>query len=234
MKLLEDWKVRRGTRSWAQCGEDLIAAFYFHNLKVPDIRYLDIGAHHPYLFSNTYLFHRRGMRGVLVEPSAEACRALRSGRRGDTVLRAAVVPKPAASVTLRKLSASTLNTVSEADADAAVAHGRYGKQVLTGTEEVPALTVGQVLEEHCGRCPDLVSLDIEGMDLPVLRTWDFKRWRPKLFIVETLRFSKDGKRLDKVKGIDQVFLRAGYSVYADTFINTLYSSADPKRVPAHG
>lgn len=231
MKFFENWKVKRGARSWAQCGEDLIAAFYFHNLNAPEIHYLDIGAHHPHLFSNTYLFHRRGMRGVLVEPSAEACRALREGRPGDTVVRAAVVPKERATVILRKLSASTLNTVSEADANAAVAHGRYGKQELLGTEEVPALTVAQILEGHCRSCPDLVSLDIEGLDLPVLRTWDFKRWRPKLFIVETLRFRKDGKRLDKVKGIDQIFLRAGYAIYADTFINTLYVSVDPKRVP---
>ena len=48
--------VEGSRRSYAQCGEDLIIDFLFATLKVPKVRYLDLGAHHPTYFSNTYFF----------------------------------------------------------------------------------------------------------------------------------------------------------------------------------
>jgi hypothetical protein len=50
------------TRSYAQEGEDLLLA---RCLAYRDMGfYVDIGAHHPKRFSNTYLFYRRGWCGI--------------------------------------------------------------------------------------------------------------------------------------------------------------------------
>ena len=34
--------------------------------------YVDIGAHHPKRFSNTYFFYKRGWSGITVEPNSDA------------------------------------------------------------------------------------------------------------------------------------------------------------------
>lgn len=55
--------------SYAQCGEDLIIDFLFSwVLYVKSPTYMDIGAHHPHNFNNTYLFYKKGCRGVNLEP----------------------------------------------------------------------------------------------------------------------------------------------------------------------
>ena len=51
--------------SWSQEGEDLILARIFGDK--PDGFYVDVGAHHPQRFSNTYYFYRRGWRGINID-----------------------------------------------------------------------------------------------------------------------------------------------------------------------
>ena len=60
------------TRSFAQCGEDRIAAFILDTLSMPQPTYLDLGANDPCRLNNTFFFYLRGGRGVLVEPDPRA------------------------------------------------------------------------------------------------------------------------------------------------------------------
>jgi hypothetical protein len=54
-----------------------------------------------------------------------------------------------------------------------------------GGEKMPLLNVNAVLSEHFQTAPALFSIDTEGMDLAILQTLDFVRWRPKVFCVES-------------------------------------------------
>src|SRR5690348_6482057 len=49
-------------RSYSQEGEDLILARLLEN--TPSGLYVDIGAHHPFRFSNTRLLYERGWHGI--------------------------------------------------------------------------------------------------------------------------------------------------------------------------
>src|SRR5579859_5417889 len=59
---------RDASLSFSQEGEDLVLARMF------DTRsggfYVDVGAHHPTRFSNTYRFYLRGWRGINIDPGA--------------------------------------------------------------------------------------------------------------------------------------------------------------------
>jgi hypothetical protein len=50
--------------SYAQEGEDRILMRYFDGRKKGF--YLDVGAHHPRLYSNTYLFYNKGWNGIIL------------------------------------------------------------------------------------------------------------------------------------------------------------------------
>ena len=56
-------------KSYSQCGEDLIVRFIFDQLKITKPSYIDIGAHHPYIISNTSTFYLNGSKGINIEPN---------------------------------------------------------------------------------------------------------------------------------------------------------------------
>lgn len=65
-KLFDDF----GVKSYSQEGEDLVLARIFGNLKLTTGFFVDIGAHHPTRFSNTFYFYRRGWCGINVDAFA--------------------------------------------------------------------------------------------------------------------------------------------------------------------
>jgi hypothetical protein len=66
-------------------------------------------------------------------------------------------------------------------------------------------------------------LDIEGLDYDILNDWDFEKYRPEIFCIETITYTENNteNKIDKI--IDLMKLK-GYRVYADTYINTIFVS----------
>ena len=206
-------------RSWAQCGEDLIAAFALGSLGIRAPSYLDIGAHHPTYLNNTYAFYLAGARGVNVEADPTLIAAFRKQRPGDVTLNIGIGPQPG-TMDLYVMSVPSLNTFSAAEAQ------RYASRHGVKIERVIPVEVkrfDEVVDRHLGKAPDFVSLDVEGWDLPILRSIDFDRYRPHLLCVETITYSTTGQG-QHVEEIDELLTGSGYLKYADTHINTLYVS----------
>jgi FkbM family methyltransferase len=206
-------------RSYAQCGEDLIVRHLLVDvLGRGEVRYLDIGAHHPWFLSNTALFYRMGFRGVCVEPDLARYENLRRERPRDTCLHAGIGTDGREAADLYVLSAPTLNTFSREERDAALAAGHRVERV----ERVPLLSVNAVLARHFARAPEFVSLDVEGLDEPILRSLDFAAHRPDVLSVETLTHAPDRRQWRKRESILELMAEKGYFAYADTFINTIF------------
>ncbi len=221
MHRLTGWLRRKAgiyyKRSYSQCGEDLLVSFVLDTLDIRRPRYLDLGAHHPYYLSNTYLFYRRGARGVNVEADPRLAARLRRARPRDVTLNVGVGPE-AGVLEFYVLSVPTLSTFSSEEAK------RYSEQFgyrIERTLEVPVHTFGQLVESHFDAVPEFVSLDVEGLDLPILRSIDLARHRPLVFCVETLSYSESGQGR-RIEEIDELMKGTGYLRYADTHINTIY------------
>lgn len=208
--------LRSANRSWAQSGEDRIADFVLGQLGIRRPLYLDLGAHHATWLSNTYLFYRQGARGVLVEANPALCRQIERRRPKDVCLNLAVAPEDG-TVSLHVMDAATLSTTSAEEAEA---YGRQGHDVVTSVE-VPALSPASLLTRHLDRTPDLVSLDVEGIDLDIINSWPFRDHRPPVWIVETLEYTRDHSER-KMTGVIEAMVSRGYEVYGDTHINTIF------------
>lgn len=205
-------------KSWSQCGEDLILRFLFDLLQIARPSYIDIGAHHPWYYNNTYLFYRQGARGVNVEPDPSLHASLRRGRRRDVNLNIGIGPREA-ELDFYIMSSRTLNTFSDLEAHKYVE--QHGMRIVD-TMRIAVQTFAQVVDTHMGRAPDLVSLDVEGLDLEVLRSIDFARYRPHVFCVETISYAGDDGGGVKNTEIHDLMLQNGYRLYADTYINSIY------------
>ncbi len=222
--LLSVRKIHRDARpSFSQAGEDLLIRFAFRFLNITQPTYLDIGAHHPTNLSNTFNFYQNGSHGVCVEPNPTLAKLFRQKRPRDTVLEVAIGPAKGETV-LHIVSDNALSTTSSTQAQY---FSGTSKHHIAKEIRVPTRTIMDVLSEYFPATPpDLISLDIEGMDLEVLKSFDFTKCRPPVFCVETLTYDET-KAIHKIPEIIEYMTSHDYFVFADTYLNTIF--IDKKR-----
>jgi FkbM family methyltransferase len=166
--------------SHSQFGEDMLARALLAN--VDRGVYVDIGAHHPVYYSNTYYFYRHGWRGLNVDaaPGTKALFDLLRGR--DINVEACVADQANRAVVYFCFNQSALNTTDPATAEAHLK--RPGVQLLE-RRTMTTVTLDSLLQRHLpGTKIDLLSIDVEGMDELILASHDWNRWRPTVVIVE--------------------------------------------------
>ncbi|MBX9623499.1 MAG: FkbM family methyltransferase [Gemmataceae bacterium] len=205
-----------GTKlSFAQNAEDLVAAGLLAAVGVDRPSYLDIGAYDPIFSSNTYLFYRQGGRGVLVEPNVGLTPKLRRKRPGDVVLEAGIGIDETAAAPYYVLHDAQLNTFDPEQVERLKAAGARVERVV----EMPLVNVNRVIADGFGgAAPDFLSVDVEGLDLAILRTLDFARFRPKVICVETLVTGT----LRHNPETPQFLAGKGYEVRGMTHPNTIF------------
>ena len=203
--------------SFAQSGEDLIAHFIFHYLQLPKVTYLDVGAHDPVAMNNTYFFYRSGFRGVLVEPNVEMCKKLRAVRPEDTTLEAGIGVTAAREADYYLMTESAWNTFSKEEADHMTRVTGGGIKVER-VVKMPLLEINDVMAKHFGGPPTFLSIDAEGLHLAILKTIDFKRFRPAVICVETL-VAGTKRYMPEIPAFMET---QRYVVRGSTFVNTLF------------
>jgi FkbM family methyltransferase len=213
---------------YAQSGEDLILSHLFTKLGIDNPNYLDIGANDPRFISNTYKLYRKGSMGVLVEPNPTLCNLLKKKRPRDTVLNFGVginnINK--AKFYLFPKDSNGLSTFSEKDAMywQEVGMKGHGKIYFEDIIEVDLVPINEILYKYFisqKKSIDFISLDVEGLDLDILRSIDFNTFKPKVICVETLQYSLNQLE-QKNEEIISFLLENNYLIYADTHVNTIF------------
>jgi FkbM family methyltransferase len=207
--------------SYSQCGEDLIMNFLCQSLQIMSPRYLDVGANHPVRGSNSYFFYRRGCSGVLVEPDPSLHAQIIRKRKRDLCLNVGIGPTDSVEADFYEMTDSALNTFSR---DEAMRTASYGSKKIRRVLRIPLRSINSLLEQHFPQPPDILSLDIEGLDFAVLQSLDFDRHRPKIVCVETLTYSESnsGRKLSDIPALME---KQRYRIYADTHLNTIFVDA---------
>ena len=210
-----------GKLSYAQQGEDLALWEILHLvLRIEHPTYMDVGAHHPVFNNNTYYFYERGSRGVLVEPNPGLHGVLEQVRPHDVLVRAGIGVTAQAEADFYIIGGSEdgqLNTFSREQAEALVTRSR-GHYSIAKVMKIPLLNINDLMRKHWNGPPNLLSLDTEGFDLPILRSLDFKRLRPDVVCVETVEIG--GRRL--LADIMQLMANNNYEIRGGSFINTIF------------
>lgn len=156
--------------SFSQSFEDLLL------LKVlpPIGSYLDVGAHHPLRFSNTYRLYSLGWRGVNIDANPNLLPYFDTVRTKDKNICAAV-----GSQNKYQLSIFDEPLVSSVDNEFIVSAENAGYKKLT-TVETQGMTLRFILEKYFPDGCDLLLLDIEGSELDAILSGDFLNIDSKL------------------------------------------------------
>jgi len=142
---------------------------------------LDLGANDGVTLSNTRACIERGWKGVMVDASTEMCEKL---RRFDVEVHNVALGNTDGFLTfyesgehLGKGDRSLVSTIVPAEMD------RWTNETFTPVT-VECVTFATLLTRSAHKTFDLISIDIEGMDLDVLRQMDLTALGCKMLIVE--------------------------------------------------
>jgi FkbM family methyltransferase len=214
---LEDFYPRSRIKlSFAQDGEDLIAWRLLYTLGLNRPRYLDIGAHHPEHLSNTALFYLFGGSGINIEPDPKLYTAFLRHRPRDLNLNVGIGPS-ADTMSFYRMADPSLNTFSPDEA-ARLSH----EQNVAIVEVLPVRVrpIQDILNEN-RFIPDFMTLDVEGLEMSILRSYDWQHHRPGVICVETVGYSSTGSSLrDSAPG--EWLQGLGYIPVAQTLANSLF------------
>jgi FkbM family methyltransferase len=206
--------------SYSQFREDIQILKYFG----PDYigTYVDIGANDGVTGSNTYLLELYGWRGLLIEPNTRLANVCRRERPNSTVITKAAVGNPdIQSVDFYEYygllptgeNYDGLSTVGKrSHLDTMAIEGGASVEKKT----VPAATIENILSEiRFTGTIDFISLDVEGLELEVLKGIDLNKRKPKLFLIEDNTRGAD-------RSIEAYLIGFGYYRVHRTGVNDWY------------
>lgn len=167
---------------YGQDGEDLILDRLLE--RQAQGFYVDVGAHHPVRFSNTYLFYKRGWCGINIDAMPDSMKKFERLRPRDINIECGVASS-AGRLKYFQFNEPALNTFDEREA----ALKDKPPYQLLDTIEVEVQRLDALLAHHLpvGQQIDFMTVDVEGKDEEVLASNDWERFRPRFILGETLR-----------------------------------------------
>lgn len=219
--LLHIWYRLKLPLPSSQFGEDLILNYL---IRKPKWLYVDVGANDPWFGSNTYLFYNKWRDGISIEPNKKIYKRIQKYRPRATNIHAAVWNTW--SLTYYEIDVNWLSTCS---ADVARSYEQLW-HTIAHSYKVPVKQLGTIFDEYLhGRTIDILSVDVEWMEMDVLSSNNREKYKPHYIILETVVYQGDDKPWTKNnKQYDEYLHQFGYIVIADTYANTIYQLRDVK------
>ena len=171
--------------SYSQEGEDLVMESLLHNVKKGN--YVDVGAHHPFRFSNTFLFYKKGWRGINIDATPGSMELFKKYRPMDINLEIAISNSDRKFQNYYLFNDPALNTFSKNLAKKTKSSGIYKIEKVVKLKQQKLSTVlDKYLVKKLGKEIDFMSVDVEGNEYQVLSSNDWVLHRPKFIMVEIL------------------------------------------------
>jgi len=192
---------------YSQYGEDVILSNFFKNQKHGF--YIDVGAHHPKRYSNTYLLYQKGWHGVNIDPNPETIKLFNRARSKDINIESGIMSQKG-EMAYYQFSDPAVNTFSKEEADRWMNKGWLS---FKGAKQVKVEPLADILKKYfsSGTKVDLLTIDAEGFDFDVLRTNDWELFKPTVVVVESKEFNSNEPQKNNLF----VFLRdKGYKLFS--------------------
>jgi FkbM family methyltransferase len=206
------------TSTFSLEGTDLILKSILRDVSFG--RYLDIGANHPFLISNTYLFYQRGWRGVAVDGHHKFSNLWVEHRSKDIFLESIV------SDAIKEVVFTIFPDDSMGSIDAET-NNRYRARFDNSSVQsrtVITTTIFDIWKEHINDEVHLLSIDIEGEELNALKGANLNAFRPGVIAAEIKNVSLYSPLANKLV---EFLTNSGYRLIAKTPLDCIF--VDPQK-----
>ena len=164
-------------KSYSQGSMDLIISDIFK--KKTDGIYVDVGCQHPIQNNNTFKLFKKGWKGINIDLDDFNIELFKFHRPNDYNVNIAVSD----SIGKEKLyfyhKKSPINTLNKKISDSQNAE-------LKNIIDVDTDTLSNIIERSSYKKIDLLSIDVEGHELKVLKGLEFNKYKPRVIVVEFL------------------------------------------------
>jgi len=206
-------------KSYSQEGEDMILKRLFEKQKTGF--YVDVGAHHPKRFSNTFFFYKKGWSGINIDAMPNSMRLFDKIRPRDINLEVPISDKK------QKLKYYMFNEPALNGFSRELAEKRNGKNdyKIIYKKEMQTTTLEEIFKKYLprGQEIDFMSIDVEGLDLQVLKSNNWRLFRPEFVLVEILGSSiKEITNSKEYKYLTEF----GYEIFAKTVNTVIFRRED--------
>jgi FkbM family methyltransferase len=203
--------------SFAQEGEDKILEKYFGEQTNKGF-FIDVGANHPYKFSNTFKFYLKGWRGINIDANPGTKKLFDQLRPRDINIETGVSKKPS-QLDFYVFETSLFNTF---DKEVAFNHSREFSIKIKKVIQLETRTLAGILDGLDLPLDkiDFMSVDVEGLDLEVLESNNWDKYRPEVILIESLYTDLENIRKNPIV---QYLGALQYKLFAKTY-NTLFFS----------
>ena len=135
--------------------------------------YVDVGAYHPTKINNTYLLYKRNWRGINIDISNFSINLFNFWRPKDLNFCRAITNKNGIAKKYYQKDFSFLSTISKEQA-------KNHFQGKIKEKKIKCSKLTNLLEntKYKKRKIDFLNVDVEGQDLEVLKSLNFKIFRP--------------------------------------------------------
>ena len=208
----------RAIKSYAQSGEDILLNFILDIKKLNKKNgfYIDVGALHPDIISNTRFFYKKGWHGINIDALPGSMKKFNKRRKRDINIEA-VISNKNEDCDLYSFENPALNTISTEQANKYIATGeKFVKKIKIKTQKLQ-----DILNKYADKFEriDLMNIDVEGLDLEVLKSNDWNKYRPLFILIECAEFDLD--RASEFEIYD--YLKSlNYKLVSKTSVNLLF------------
>jgi len=180
--------------------------------------YVDVGAHHPQRFSNTYYFYLRGWRGINIDATPGSMNQFNKIRPHDVNVEAAIA-REKKDITFFMFDEPALNSFDE---ELSQSRNNTVYKIIE-KKIISTKTLAEILSEYLppDQSIDFISIDVEGLDLEVLESNDWERFKPYCVLVECYLDSLDGIEKNNVYKYLQ---KRNYKLFAKTANTFIFTS----------
>jgi FkbM family methyltransferase len=187
-------KTEEARSSYSQEGEDMVLERFFEGRKTGF--FIDIGAHHPTRFSNTYHFYKKGWHGLNIDATPGSMIPFNTIRPRDKNIEMGVSSKEG-EMTYFLFDEPALNTFNEERANflTTTTNFKLAKKI-----PVKVSTLKTILDQHLekGQHIDFLTIDVEGLDYEILASNDWDKYRPEMVLAEDLHGSLENLAQSKL------------------------------------
>jgi FkbM family methyltransferase len=203
-----------GALSFSQSGEDMVLKCLLRDMKYGF--YIDIGAHHPFRFSNTFSFYLNGWRGINVDPIPGTMQHFNKVRPNDINLELAVGNE--GEEIYYMFDEPAYNTLDKNIAESLIESGITN---LDTKKIIRKHSLSDVLDRHMppGMKIDFLTVDAEGMDVEILESNNWDKYKPTYVCAECHTTDKS-RSMNPCETLES----KGYRLVASTEFSSIFKS----------
>jgi hypothetical protein len=164
--------------SFAQNGEDIVLNRFL--IGHPRGKFLDIGAYHPFKFSNTALLYKNGWTGTNIDASKSNLESFFKYRPLDFSVQNPVT-KDGAELVFYEFEEAAFNTFSQSYVEELHNLGIF--PISRG--KIKTVEFQKIVEEYGSTDTYVLNIDVEGLDYDLLECPVFDEFKPCFIIFES-------------------------------------------------